>query len=60
MSWVDGHVNYHHWQLQDTLDFALSTSATKFNHVGPPPYNTTAGNPDLLFVARGFANANNP
>jgi hypothetical protein len=60
MSWVDGHVSFRHWLLQDTINFALSTSAGKFNHVGPAPYNTTAGNPDLLFVATGFANASNP
>ena len=60
MSWVDGHVSFQRWRLKDTIDFALSTSTTKFNHVDDAPYDTTAGNPDLLFVAKGFANASNP
>jgi prepilin-type N-terminal cleavage/methylation domain-containing protein len=60
LSWIDGHVTSRRWLMVDTVNFALSTSVTKFGHVPPPPYDTSPKNSDLLFVARGFCNNTNP
>jgi prepilin-type N-terminal cleavage/methylation domain-containing protein len=55
-SWADGHASTHKWLDAAAVDFAASTDPKKYQ--SPPAFAQAPR--DALFLAQGYATANNP
>ena len=57
--WADGHADNHHWLDAATVTYALSNNPKKLPPNSGQPNLTTAPN-DVLFLANGYADQDNP
>lgn len=57
--WADGHADDHHWQDAATIAYALSNNPKKLPPNSGQPNLTTAPH-DVLFLATGYADQDNP